>query len=106
MTSGQLLRCVMSHVMSDDLTVEHGEPLEVLVGLQLLSGTQRHTESHGFYFPLNDVDVTGIQEEDKPAETESTGSDHRLTVEPRRCPSNSERSGVSRPFEVILQTTL
>lgn len=52
---------------SCDLTVEHGEPLQVLVGLQLLGGTQRHTQSHGFDLPLNDVDVAGIQEEDKPA---------------------------------------
>lgn len=52
---------------SDDLTVEHGEPLQVLVGLQLLGGTQRHAQSHGFDFPLNNVDVAGIQEEDKPA---------------------------------------
>lgn len=48
------------------LTIDHSEPLQVLVGLQLLCGTQRHTKSHRLDFPLNNVDVTGIQEEDKP----------------------------------------
>lgn len=52
---------------SDELTVHHGEPLQVLVGLQLLGGTQGHTQSHGLDFPLDDVDVAGIQEEDEPA---------------------------------------
>ena len=53
-----------------DLTVEHGEPLQVLVRLHLLGGTQRHTQSHGLDLPLDDVYVTGVQEEDKPADRE------------------------------------
>lgn len=52
---------------SDDLTVDHGEPLQVLVGFQLLRWTERHTHGHGLDLPLDDVDVTGVQEEDKPA---------------------------------------
>lgn len=55
-----------------DLTVDHGESLQVLVGLQLLSGTQGHTQSHRLDFPLNYVDVAGIQEEDEPAEDRKT----------------------------------
>lgn len=51
------------------LTVDHGECLQVLVGLQLLSGTQRDAQSHGLDFPLNNVDVAGIQEENEPVET-------------------------------------
>lgn len=59
---------------ADGLTVEHGEPLQVLVGLQLLAGTQRHAERHGPDPPLDQVDVTRIQEEHKP-----TGSHHHCT---------------------------
>lgn len=61
----------------DELTVKHGEPLQVLVGPQLLRGTQRHAESQGLDLPLDDVDVTGIQEEDEPEE-DDTGNDTPL----------------------------
>lgn len=71
----------MTHV-SVELTVDHGEPLQVLVGLQLLGGTQRHTQSHGFDFPLHDVNVTRIQEEDKPAGDRNTGSHKKPSNEP------------------------
>lgn len=55
----------------DDLTIDHGEPLQILIGLQLLGGTQRHTQRHGFDFSLNKVDIAGIQEENKPEGTRS-----------------------------------
>lgn len=109
---------------SDDLTVEHGEPLQVLVGLQLLRGTQRHTQSHGFDFPLDDVDVAGIQEEDKPAgdrklrkllkvsgETgkqlnSSSAVSRWFTVEPSRWSFLQIKSvQLSQSFKVIIQTT-
>lgn len=54
---------------ADELTVDHGEPHQVLVAPQLLRGTQRDAQSHGLDFPLNDVDVAGVQEEDEPSET-------------------------------------
>lgn len=50
------------------LTIDHGEGPEVLVRPQLHGGTKRHTQGHGFDFPLHDVDVTGIQEENIPGE--------------------------------------
>lgn len=57
-----------------DLTIDHGEHLQVLVGLQLLAGTQRHTERHRPDLSLNNVDVAGIQEEYEPTEIDSVRS--------------------------------
>ena len=63
----------------EELTVEHGEPPQVLVGPQLLGGTQRYAQSQRLDLPLDDVDVTGIQEEDEP-EGDDTGNDLTLLL--------------------------
>lgn len=58
-------------VNGDDLTVNHGKALNIMVRLELLTRTQSHTQSDGSDLPLDDVDVTRIQEEDKSEERRS-----------------------------------
>lgn len=52
-------------------TVDHGEPLQVLVGAQLLCGALGHTKRQRADPALHQVHVAGVQEENKPWESGS-----------------------------------